>query len=57
MIEEVSEYKNTSERKNPFAVVHAVNPTTNKWNYIKQNGSERIEHELVCHHIMLQSCG
>jgi len=46
MIEEVSEYKNISERKKSFLVVHTVNPTRNKWNYIKQNGSETIEHEL-----------
>lgn len=30
MIEEVSEYKNISERKKSLAVVHTVNPTTNK---------------------------
>lgn len=45
-IEEVSEYKNMREKKS-FAVVHTVNPTRNKWNYIEQNGSERIEYELI----------
>lgn len=30
MIEGVSEYKNISERKKSFVVMHTVNPTRNK---------------------------